>query len=186
MKVNLIIYFILMFAYFTFIQCAKADNIHFNNDIYKFIPNSSVTESIPQKNVYYLGNENDGNWTKIIELYYYPENSNPIAFAKEADKEMESKDNTVLLKFIENKKQNKALLSYLQTGFCNGKDCFEHNIYKYEKSEKKGILVTRYVKRYFYTNKDDVTRIGKEVKAINDDLLEQLIISPVPQFITNR
>ena len=38
-------------------------------------------------------------------------------------------------------------------------------------------------KKYFFKTNDEITNIGHDVKKINDDLLEQLIITPIPPIV---
>ncbi len=183
MKTNFFIYIILLIAYMVFVQTAKAEDIHFNNDIFQLkASHVSETDNV-YENEYFPGNETKENWTKMIGIYYYPEISNPLKYADESDKKIEAREGVVLLKYIKNKKQDKAILSFLENGEANGKNFFEYNIYKYEKHPDKGIMVLRYVKKYFFKTNDEITKIGHEVKNINDDLLEQIIISPIPPIV---
>ncbi len=183
MKLNIFAYIILLFAYMFFITCAKAENIHFNKDIYilKSIRQSAVENRV--ENEYYPQNDNSENWGKLIGIYYYPDVKNVLAFARNNEKSVEEQSNVVLLKFIENKKQDKAVLSYLETGEWQNRIYFEHNIYKYEPHPSKGTMVLRYAKRYFFDKKEEITNIGHEIKNINDDLMEQIIISPIPPIV---
>jgi len=183
MKTNIFIYLFLLIAYLFFAQDAKAENIHFNNDIYILKTSIYSSENKGFENEYYLGGNNNPNWGKKIGIYYYSEIKDPIKFALAEDKKIESNTETILLKFIANKKQNKALLSYINSGEENDLPYFEHNIYKYEPHPTKGIMVLKYTKRYFPKTNEDATNIAQEIKATNDDLMEQLIISPIPPIV---
>lgn len=183
MKINVLTYVILLFAYIFFVQTAKAENIHFNNDIYQLKSSRYEESHNGYANEYYPSNENKNNWKKMIGIYYYPEIKDPIKFAKDADKEIEAREGVVLLKYIENKKQNKAVISFLEMGDINGKKYFEHNIYKYEPNPTKGMMVLRYAKKYFFITDNEITEIGHEVRDITDDLIEQIIISPIPEIL---
>ena len=183
MKTNVIVYLVLMFTYIFFVQSVKAENIHFNNEVYTLKLSKFSDTHKGYDNEYFPNNDTKDNWGKMVGIYYYPEVKDPIKFAKNADDEIEKKENTVLLKFIANKKQNKAVLSYLENGEQNGRYYFEHNIYKYEPHPQKGMMVLRYSKRFFFDTNDEITKIGHKVREINDDLIEQIIISPVPQIV---
>lgn len=183
MKTNFFIYIILLIAYMFFVQSAKAEDIHFNNDVFNLKNSHIITADNSYENEYFLSGETKNNWSKMIGIYYYPDIANPLKYAEQADKDVEARPGVVLLKFIQNKKQDKALLSFLENGEFNGKNYFEYNIYKYEKHPNKGMMVLRYVKRYFFKTNDEITKIGHEVKSINDDLLEQIIISPIPPIV---
>lgn len=183
MKTNFFIYILLLLAYLIFVQTAKAENIHFNNDIYNLKVSNSLELDKGYENEYFPANETKNNWNKMIGIYYYPEISNPLKFASQKDEEIEKRETVALLKYIENKKQDKALLSFLENGEANGKKYFEYNIYKYEKHPDKGTMVLRYAKKYFFKTNAEITKIGHEVKGINDDLLEQLIITPIPPIV---
>ncbi len=177
------VYILLLVGYLFFVQAAKAEDIHFNNDIYKLQFSQLSSETGRYVNEYYLNGENKSNWSKMIGIYYYPQISTPRKFADKTEKEVEQKENVAILKFIENKKQDKALFSFLENGETNGNKYFEYNIYKYEDHPHKGMMVLRYAKRYFFKTNDEITNIGHDVKKINDDLLEQLIITPIPPIV---
>ena len=119
----------------------------------------------------------------MIGIYYYPEISNPLKFAADTDKRIESKENFLLLKFVQNKKQDIAVISYLENIAQNDKTYFIYNIYKYEKHPKKGMMVLRFAKKYVFNTKDEITKIGHEVKAINDEYMEKIIVSPIPPVV---
>lgn len=183
MKTNTLIYIVLLGIYFCFAQFARAENIKFNNEdfILKFSQMSAINKGY--ENEYFIENENRDSWSKMIGIYYFPDIKNPIKFAENADKEIEIKKDVILLKFVANKKQNKAILSYIDTVEVDGKTFFEHNVYKYEPSKNKGMIILRYAKRVAPSNSKEADEFGKEIKNQNDDLIEQLIISPVPIII---
>lgn len=183
MKINVIVYVILLSAYLFFVQTVKAENIHFNNDIYELKVSRFSDINKGYENEYFPDNDNKSDWRKMVGIYYYPEVKDPIKFANDADKKIEANERVVLLKFVANKKQDKAVLSYLENGETGGRKYFEHNIYKYEPHPQKGMMVLRYSKRFFFDTNDEITKIGHEVKNINDDLMEQIIISPIPPII---
>ena len=183
MKINTVIYVILLSAYLFLVQDAKAENIHFNNDIYVLKTSRFSNINKGFENEYFPETDEKSDWSKIIGIYYYPDIKDPIKFAQNADKEIETKSTVVLLKFIANKKQNKAVLSFLDSGETNGKVYFEHNIYKYEPHPTKGMMILRYAKRYFASSNEDATEIGHEIKEVNDDLMEQIIISQMPLLV---
>ena len=86
-------------------------------------------------------------------------------------------------KFIENKKQQKAVLSFLVNNTENGKNYFEYNIYKYEKHPSKGTMMLKYATKYFCTNNNEITQIGNKIREENDIYMEKLITSPIPPII---
>ena len=183
MKTNFFIYIILLIAYLFFVQAAKAEDIHFNNEIYSLKLSRISAEANGYENEYFPAAETPQNWTKMIGIYYYPDVSNPRKFAEYSEKNIEKKETVALFKFIQNKKQDKALYSYLENGSTQGKDYFEYNLYKYEKHPDKGMMVLRFAKKYFFKTNDEITKIGHEVKGINDDLMEQLIVTPIPPIV---
>ncbi len=183
MKTNVLVYIILLFAYLFFVQMAKAENIHFNNDVYTLKLSKYSDISKGYENEYFPNNDKKSDWVKMIGIYYYPNIKDVIKFANDEDKKIETGEGFVLLKFIVNKKQNKAILSFLENGEQDGRNYFEHDIYKYEPHPNKGMMILRYSKRFFFDTNEEITKIGHEVKDINDDLIEQIIISPIPQII---
>ena len=174
---------LLVISIFAFVQTAKAEEIHFNNDVFilKYSALSGVNKGY--ENEYFPKTENKNNWTKMIGIYYYPEVSNPLKYADKESKTIESNETNVLLKYIENKKADKAALSFLQNGSCNGKNYFEYNIYKYEKHPDKGMMALRYAIRYFFATNDEITTLAGKVKAENDEYLQKIIESPIPPII---
>lgn len=174
---------LLIISIFAFNQIAKAEEIHFNNDVFILKQSSMSAINKGYENEYFLKNENIDNWTKLIGIYYYPEVSNPIKFADNECKSIEANDINVLLKYIENKKADKAALSYLQNGSINGRNFFEYNIFKYEKHPDKGMMALRYAIRYFFNNKNEITTLGQKVKAENDEYLQKIIESPIPPIV---
>ena len=45
------------------------------------------------------------------------------------------------------------------------------------------MMILRYARKYFASTNDEAAKIGQEIKEVNDDLMEQLIISPIPPVI---
>lgn len=182
-KLTLIAFAALFISLFLFAQSTKAEEIHFNNNVFilKYSSLSAVNKGY--ENEYFLKNENKSDWTKMVGIYYYPEVSNPLKFANEEDKKIEAKENDVLLKFIENKKQNKAALSYLENGNLNRRNFFEYIIYKFEKHPDKGMMVLRYAERYFFISDAEITQIGNKVKESNDEFMKTIVTSPIPPVV---
>ena len=89
----------------------------------------------------------------------------------------------ILLKFIENKKSDKAAISFLVNGSENAKKYFEYDIYKFEKHPNKGMLLLKYSVKYFFTNEEQIKQIAKNVKENNDKYLEMIISSPIPPVV---
>ena len=166
-----------------FAMATKAEEIHFYNEIFKLKYSSFSSAATGYENEYFPANETRSNWSKMVGIYYYPEIKNPLKFAEEKTKTIETNEREVLLKFIENKKADKAALSYLENGSTNGKNFFEYNIFKYEKHPTKGMMTLRYAIRYFFNNNDEITALARKVKAENDEYLTKIIESPIPPII---
>ena len=183
MNTNVFNYVVLLVIYLSVAQIARAENIIFNNENY-ILKHSKFSEiNKGYENEYFLEKSQKNNRTKFIEVYYYPEIKNPVKFAQNADKEIEMKSDVILLKLIANKKQNKAILSFIDTVEQDGKTYFEHNIYKYEPYKQKGMIIVRYAGRVLVSDEKEAQKFAQEVKKINDDLIEQLIISPIPNLV---
>lgn len=160
-----------------------AEEIHFDNSVYKLKFSALAPKTNGYGNEYYMNKENVSNWTKMIGVYYYPNETDPVKFAQNYDKTIENTDNSVLLKLIENKKTNKAVISFLVNGSENAKKYFEYDIYKFEKHPTKGMVALKYAVKYFFTNNDEIQTIAQKVKEKNDEYLEHLIVSPIPTII---
>lgn len=164
-------------------QTVRAEDIHFNNNVFTLKYSAMSAGNKGYENEYFLKGENKNNHTKMIGIYYYPEISNPIKFADKTTKEIEAQEINVLLKFIQNKKTDRAALSYLQNGECSGKNYFEYIIIKYEKHPDKGIMELKYSIRYFCSTNDEIIKMANKVKEENDEFLQMIIESPIPPII---
>lgn len=160
-----------------------AEEIHFDNDVYT-LKYSALSPAIKGYiNEYYRNNENSDNFSKGIGIYYYPDVSSPLKFAEEFDKTVEASENSVLMKLIENKKQDKAILSFLVNNSVNNNKFFEYNIYKYEKHPKKGVMVLKYSARYPFTTNDEITTICNKIRDEEDKILTMIATSPIPPIV---
>lgn len=158
-----------------------AENIHFNDSIYKLKTIENDSNSI--ENEYYIENENNQLWNSKIEITHLSEFSNPLKYASEFDKKISKKEDCLLLKFIQNKKQDIAVISYLENEIDDDCACFIYNVLKYEKHPNKGIMVLKFSKKYPIYNNEDIKNIAKEVKTINNDYMERIVISPIPPIV---
>ncbi len=158
-----------------------AENIHFNESIYKLKTIENEDNEI--SNEYYTDYETEDNWTSFVKIIYYPEISNPLKFASEFDKKISTKEDSLLLKFIQNKKHDIAVISYLENEIDNNYAYFIYNVLKYEKHPQKGIMVLKFSKKYPIKNNDDIKKIATEIKTINNDYMERIVISPIPPIV---
>lgn len=163
--------------------CCCAEEIHFDNEVYKLKYSAIAPQTKGYGNEYFRGSENVGNWIKMIGVYYYPEESNPLKYVENFDKTIETTDNSVLLKLIENKKCNKAAISFLVNGCENNKKYFEYDIYKFEKAPNKGMIVVKYAVKNFFTNDNEIKTIAENIRKNNDKYLETIVSSQVPSVI---
>ncbi len=161
----------------------QSEEIHFDNEVYKLKYSALAPNTKGYGNEYYRNSENVGNWTKMIGVYYYPEESNPLKFAENFDNTIENTENSVLLKLIENKKCDRAAISFLVNGCENNKKYFEYDIYRFEKNPNKGMMVVKYAMKYHFTNDADIKTIAENIKKNNDKYLEIIITSAIPKII---
>lgn len=160
-----------------------SEEIHFDNEVYKLKFSAIAPKTKGYGNEYFKNNENVSKWTKMIGVYFYPNEESPIKYAQNFDKIIEKTDNSILLKLIENKKANKAVISFLVNGSENTKKYFEYDVYKFERYSKKGIVVVKYAVKYFFTNKNEISKIAQNIKKNNDKYLKLLITSATPLVI---
>ena len=160
-----------------------AEEIHFDNEVYKLKYSSLAPQTNGYGNEYFRNSENVGNWSKMIGVYYYPNENNPIKYVENFDKIVEETENSVLLKLIENKKSNKAAISFIVNGCENAKKYFEYDIYKFEKNPNKGVMVVKYAVKHYFTNDKQIKMIAEDIKKNNDKYLETIITSAVPAII---
>lgn len=164
-------------------QSVRAENIHFNDDIYKLKTADTTLKSNVIENKYYKDKEDQNFWTSRITITYYPEVNNPVKYSNEIDKKIESDENSVLLKFVQNKKKEIALISYLENSVQQEKTFFVYNILKYEKHPKKGMMALKFSQKYVANSKDEILKMVQELKNINNDYMERMIISPIPPIV---
>ena len=176
------IFFILL-TLFTVQISSLAEDIHFDNEVYTLKYSSLAPTTNGYGNEYFKKYENVSNWTKMIGIYYYPNEKDPIKYAENFDKTIENTNNSVLLKLIENKKSDKAAISFLVNGCENAKKYFEYDIYKFEKHPDKGMMVLKHAVKYFFTSEGEIKKIAEKVKKENDKYLEMIITSPIPQIV---
>ena len=176
------IFSILLMLFISQMSCF-AEDIHFDNEVYTLKYSALAPKTNGYGNEYFKKYENVSNWSKMIGIYYYPDEKDPVKFAENFDKTVESTDNSVLLKLIENKKSDKAAISFLVNGCENAKKYFEYDIYKFEKHPDKGMLVLKYAVKHFFTNDYEINQIAQKVKENNDKYLEMIITSPIPPVI---
>lgn len=174
-----ILFTLVLFVAFN--QVVFGENIHFKDNIYKLKEIDFSNSQI--KNEYYIDSETKNIWTSMFEITYIPNISNPLKFASETDKKISEKENLLLLKFIQNKKQDIAILSYLESEILNNCAYFIYNILKYEKHPDKGIMALKFAKKYKINKDEDIKNFATEIKKTNDDYMEQIIISPIPPIV---
>lgn len=161
----------------------QAEEIHFENEVYTLKYSAIAPQTEGYGNEYFRKNENVGNWSKMVGVYYYPNENNPLKYAENFDKTIENTENSVLLKLIENKKSDKAAISFLVNGCENAKKYFEYDIYKFEKHPDKGMMVLKYAVKHYFTNDSEIKTIAEKIKAENDKCLETIISSPIPPIV---
>ncbi len=160
-----------------------SEEIFFDNEHYNLKFSAIAPGTQGYGNEYYKNGENVSNWNKMVGVYHYPKETNPLEFAKNFDSIIETTDNRVLLKVVENKKTNKAVLSFLVNNSENSKKFFEYDVYKFEKHSDNGMIVSKYASKYFFSNDNEINKLAQQVKDNNDKYLELLIISQTPKII---
>lgn len=171
---------IIVLAVFFLCKAAYANEITFDNERYvlKFSALSPITNGYI--NEYVRPNETIENWTKLIGVFYYPNEDNPIKFAQKFDKQIEGTENSLLLKLVENKKENKAIISFIVNGQKDGKKYFEYNIFKYEKHPTQGIVAFQYAQKYTFTDDKDIKNVANKIKEENDKYIALVAASMIP------
>jgi len=178
------LYFLLIFIFIG--NSVSAESIHFTDYIYKIKTVNNTGKQNFVENIYYTNNEDGNNWSSRFDVYYYPGITNPLKYAQQISKDIENNDKLLLLKFVQNKKQNVALISYLETSEQNGQTVFVYNIFKYQARNKKGIDILRFEKIYSCSDKTAIINMTEEIRKINDDYMERMIITPIPEIITDN
>lgn len=160
-----------------------SEEIYFDNENYKLKFSAIAPSTNGYGNEYFKDEESPANWSKMIGIYYYPDEADPIKYTEDFDKIVENTDNSILLKVVENKKTDKAVMSFLVNGCEQSKKYFEYDVYKFEKHPNKGMVVSKYATKYFFSNNNEIENIAKQIKENNDKYLEMLIISQTPDIV---
>jgi len=160
-----------------------SEEIHFDNETYKLKFSAISPQTQGYGNEYFKVNENNSNWTKMIGVYYYPNENNPIQYTENFGNIADETENSMLLKIVENKKTNQAVISILVNGEENSKKFFEYDVYKFEKHPTSGMIVSKYAAKYNFNNETEITDIAQQIKKENDKYIELLIISKTPTVI---
>lgn len=160
-----------------------SEQIHFDNEVYELKFSAIAPNTGGYGNEYYKNSENVADWTKMVGVYYYPNENNPVKYAQNFDTTVENTDNSVLLKLVENKKSDKAVISFLVNGCENSKKFFEYDVYKFEKHPTKGMVVSKYASKHYFTDESEITSIAQNIKENNDKYLEMFVMSPAPSII---
>lgn len=172
----------ILLAFFISSMC-MAEDIHFDGEKYTLKYSDIIPSTTGYGNEYLKSNENFSNWTKKIAVYYYPNETSPIKFVENFDKTIENTENSILLKMIANKKDDKSIISFLVNGCENAKKYFEYDVYKFEKQATKGMVAVKYSEKYFFTNEAEINTIVEKVKEENDKYLEMLAVSQLPDIV---
>lgn len=176
--------FILTIFSILFTQLAGiTEELHFDNETYKLKFSALASKTQGYGNEYFKDNENCSNWSKMLGIYNYPKENNPIQFAKDFNKTIEKTDNCVFLKLVENKSANKAVLSFLTNGEQNSKKYFEYDVYKFEKQKKGGMIVIKYAAKHYFKDNKEIEKIAQNIKKDNDKYIGMLIVSGTPIVI---
>ena len=160
-----------------------SEEIHFDNNIYKLKFSAIAPQTEGYGNEYFKNNEDVSNWSKMIGIYYYPNENKPIDYTQNFEKIIENTDNSMLLKSVQNKKSDKSVISFLVNGEENSQKFFEYDVYKFEKHPSKGMIVSKYAEKYNFSTDDEISSIAQNIKENNDKFLELLIISQTPSII---
>jgi hypothetical protein len=167
---------------FIFNLSVNAESIHFDEYIYKFKESKIATDAIT--NEYYKQKENPNYWTSRFVIVNLKNEKSPIKFSIKKDTEIEQNKNCILLKFIQNKKKNIALISYIENINQNKNKFFIYKITKIEKSSTNGISTISFEKKYVLNTQNDAEKMAKQIKSKNDDFMERMIITDIPEIIT--
>ena len=160
-----------------------SEEIHFDNETYKLKFSALAPQTQGYGNEYFKNSESISDWSKMIGIYYYPEQNKPLDYAKDFEKIIENTENSLLLKLVENKKTDKAVVSFIVNGEENSQKFFEYDAYKFEKHPSKGMVVSKYAQKFNFSNENEIPQIAQTVKENNDKFLELLIISQTPTII---
>lgn len=175
----------LNFVFMFFVQPVMAENITFDNIIYNQEKRGRFDGTVIDSE-YFPSGESNKSWTSKIEISYYPDVKNPIKYSNDEDDKIEKNDRCVLLKFIQNKKQDVAVISYLENVSDKGKNFFVYRVCKYEKYPDKGMIILCYSKRYAFITNNDIKNIAYEVKKTNDEYMDKLIHLNVFEIVNNE
>lgn len=172
-----------MTMFLTLTSSQAAEELHFDNEIYVMKFSALAEKTNGYGNEYFRNSEDVSNWSKMLGIYSYPKENNPIKFAEDFNKTIENTENSVFLKLVENKDKNKAVLSFLVNGTQNSKKYFEYDLYKFEKQKSGGMIVLKYASKHYFKDNTEIDKIAKKIKKDNDKYIEMFIVSQTPIVI---
>lgn len=168
----------------TAMSASSSEELHFDNETYNLKFSAMAEQTQGYGNEYFRGNEDVSNWTKMLGIYSYPKENNPIKFAENFNKTIENTENSVFLKLVENKDANKAVLSFLVNGTQKSRKYFEYDLYKFEKQKSGGMVVLKYASKHYFKDNKDIEKIAQNIKKDNDKYIEMFIVSQTPIVIS--
>ena len=184
MNKTFLYYLFVVFISVIFTQAVWADSINFDDKIYN-LKSREITKSNIIENEYFYNSDSKKSWTSMIEVQYFPDIKNPLKYSNDKDEMIEKNERCVLLKLVQNKKQDIAVISYLENVSAGEKTYFVYNVCKYQKYQNKGMIALRYAKRYDFLTHNDIKNIAYEVRKINDEYMEKLIMLEIPDIVSS-
>lgn len=70
-------------ALFIGTNAVLAEDIHFDNEVYTLKYSALAPQTSGYGNEYFKKYENVSNWTKMVGIYYYPNEKDPIKYAQD-------------------------------------------------------------------------------------------------------
>lgn len=158
------IYFFVVFIFvgiFSLVYAASLQRINFDGKIFelKYSVKSSITHTY--FNEYYRIKGTYDNWDELIGVYYFPQQTSYINYAKKFNNQILALGRKPIL--LINEKEGFAIIAFLSGG---GKipTKAEYNTFKCQKSPKGGTIAMQYARRYFINNDEDKDAMIADIK----------------------
>lgn len=177
---------LLTLAQIVICQGAYATQLDFDGESYglKFSKESPLTKGYI--NEYVRANENLKSWTKLLGVYYYPNESSPIELARKMAFVVKTANKDAGVSVIINDKENAAIVEFLTwplTKNANEKTFLEFNVFKYQKDNKNCVVALQYARRYYPENNDTIKFISDDMKNNRARLIKLMATTEVPKVI---
>ncbi len=157
--------------------------INFDGEVFELKYSAKNKDSSQNINEYYLPQEKYSNWTKLVGVFYYPNEVDHLAYAKKFKSTLPA-DRTQAM--LINKTGGILLAFTLIEADKSGGGEIEDNIFKIEKSPKGGTVAFQYANRRFVKSAKEAEGAGKYIVSNQERWIKAVLDTPIPQLVETK